>query len=193
MEAGAGLGRAQLSAPVDLWLVVAAPVAAWRAQTRCWRVVELLVAAIQTFKLTEHLVAACRDAQEAGEGSKWTISAFAEWMRRQGHDFEALWSTVKELVAKTLISVQPMLQYQVPPNCRPTEVPVVCYTVLACVCVSHQGGQEAHSASSPSESCLDPAACLLPNRCRHHTPSLLPPCSVTGCSTSALQSPTMTA
>ncbi|KAL4856100.1 Tubulin polyglutamylase ttll6 [Chlorella vulgaris] len=52
------------------------------------------------------------DAQEAGEGSKWTISAFAEWMRRQGHDFEALWSTVKELVAKTLISVQPMLQYQ---------------------------------------------------------------------------------
>lgn len=35
-----------------------------------------------------------RDAAEAGAGSKWTLTAFAEWMSRQGHDFEALWSQV---------------------------------------------------------------------------------------------------
>lgn len=35
-----------------------------------------------------------RDAAEAGAGSKWTLTAFAEWMGRQGHDFEALWRQV---------------------------------------------------------------------------------------------------
>lgn len=99
---------------------------------------------------------ACRDAAATGAGSKWTITAFAEWMARQGHDFEALWGKVrraasgrgsqhviqhgphtarnspacrapclravhaldswrpalqiKQVVAKTLIAAQPMLQ-----------------------------------------------------------------------------------
>lgn len=35
-----------------------------------------------------------RDAAEAGAGSKWTLTAFAEWMARQGHGFEALWGQV---------------------------------------------------------------------------------------------------
>lgn len=38
--------------------------------------------------------APCRDAAEAGAGSKWTLTAFAEWMAQQGHDFEALWGQV---------------------------------------------------------------------------------------------------
>ena len=55
-----------------------------------------------------------RDAQQGGTGSKWTISAFAQWMRGQGHDFDALWAQVAQIVCKTLIAAQPMLQYQVP-------------------------------------------------------------------------------
>lgn len=54
-----------------------------------------------------------RDAAQAGTGSKWTITAFAEWFRGAGHDFEALWGSIRALVAKSLLSIQPMLQYQV--------------------------------------------------------------------------------
>ncbi len=59
------------------------------------------------------LPAARRDAQQSGTGSKWKLSAFAQWMREQGRDFEALWAQVAHIVCKTLIAAQPMLQYQV--------------------------------------------------------------------------------
>ena len=57
--------------------------------------------------------AACRDAQAAGAGSKWTLAAFADYIRSAGNDWEALWGGIQSIVAKSLISVQPMLQYQV--------------------------------------------------------------------------------
>lgn len=35
-----------------------------------------------------------RDAQQSGTGSKWLLSAWADYMRGQGHDFDALWGKV---------------------------------------------------------------------------------------------------
>jgi hypothetical protein len=54
-----------------------------------------------------------RDAQRGGDGSKWTIRALAAYLAGEGHDFGALWGRIQQIVAKTLISAQPMLQHQV--------------------------------------------------------------------------------
>lgn len=54
-----------------------------------------------------------QDAAQAGAGSKWTLSAFERWMRGAGHDYDALWAQIQGLVAKSLIAIQPMLQYNV--------------------------------------------------------------------------------
>ncbi|PRW57894.1 zeta- subunit of COP-I complex [Chlorella sorokiniana] len=71
-----------------------------------------------------------QDAAEAGAGSKWTLTAFAEWMAGQGHDFEALWGQIKQLVAKTLIATQPMLQYAYDSVRKPDDDGLTCFELL---------------------------------------------------------------
>ncbi len=51
----------------------------------------------------------CRDARQGSDGSKWSISALAQWMRQQGHDWDGVWGVIKHMIAKTLLAIQPIL------------------------------------------------------------------------------------
>ncbi|DBA78232.1 TPA: Tubulin polyglutamylase ttll13P, variant 2 [Trebouxia sp. C0005] len=42
--------------------------------------------------------------------SKWDFAMLRTWMAEQGHDFEAVWQQIEELVVLSLLSVQPLLQ-----------------------------------------------------------------------------------
>ncbi|DBA76353.1 TPA: hypothetical protein ACH3X1_010064 [Trebouxia sp. C0004] len=44
------------------------------------------------------------------DSSKWDFAMLRTWMAQQGHDFEAVWQQVEELVVLSLLSVQPLLQ-----------------------------------------------------------------------------------
>eukprot|EP00039_Didymoeca_costata_P023335 m.6746 g.6746 ORF g.6746 m.6746 type:complete len:457 (+) comp3577_c0_seq1:300-1670(+) len=47
------------------------------------------------------LVSECRSA---AKGSKWTLTAFAQWMEEEGHSVEKLWRRCADLVAKTILA-----------------------------------------------------------------------------------------
>ena len=46
------------------------------------------------------------DADLDGEGSKWSLSALAAHLRREGVPWERVWEQVRDIVAKTLLSVE---------------------------------------------------------------------------------------
>jgi hypothetical protein len=76
-------------------------------------------------------VAACRDAQQDSDGSKWSISALAEWMRQQGHDWDSVWGSIKHMIAKSLIAIQPILQYNYRSAAKPDDDGFSCFEVYA--------------------------------------------------------------
>lgn len=51
-------------------------------------------------------------------------------MERNGHDFEAVWDGVKDIIAKTLISVQPTLQHNYNVAFPPENDGFSCFEIL---------------------------------------------------------------
>lgn len=51
------------------------------------------------------------DSQAENEGSKWSLSGLREWMADEGEDFDSCWERIEQMVVKTLVSCQPILQH----------------------------------------------------------------------------------
>ncbi|KAJ4460889.1 putative tubulin polyglutamylase TTLL6 [Paratrimastix pyriformis] len=49
--------------------------------------------------------------QTEDEGSKRSLSSINRWLAQHGHDVEALWSRITEVIIKTLVAIQPTLCY----------------------------------------------------------------------------------
>lgn len=52
------------------------------------------------------------DAEADGDGSKWSVRALMERLRKDGHDTDALWQSIHAVVAKTCAAVQPRLSHE---------------------------------------------------------------------------------
>jgi len=51
------------------------------------------------------------DSEADDSGSKWSLSGLREYMAANGEDFASCWSRIEQMVVKTLISAQPILQH----------------------------------------------------------------------------------
>ncbi|GAB4815434.1 hypothetical protein N2152v2_002480 [Parachlorella kessleri] len=71
-----------------------------------------------------------KDADSDSVGSKWSITALADWMRQQGHDWDAVWGSIKHMIAKSLIAIQPILQYYYRSATRADDEGFSCFEVL---------------------------------------------------------------
>ena len=52
-------------------------------------------------------------------------------MRQQGHDWDAVWGSIKHMIAKSLIAIQPILQYYYRSATRQDDEGFSCFEVGA--------------------------------------------------------------
>ena len=50
-------------------------------------------------------------------------------MRQQGHEWDAVWGSIKHMIAKSLIAIQPILQYYYRSATRPDDEGFSCFEV----------------------------------------------------------------
>eukprot|EP00976_Prorocentrum_cordatum_P007692 153446-Prorocentrum_minimum.AAC.1 len=51
------------------------------------------------------------DAEAGDSGSKWSLTGLREYFDDKGEDFDTAWECIKDLIVKTLVSAQPILQH----------------------------------------------------------------------------------
>ena len=52
-------------------------------------------------------------------------------MRAQGHDWDRVWASIKHMIAKSLVAIQPILQYHYRSAVRPDDDGFSCFEVRA--------------------------------------------------------------
>ena len=60
------------------------------------------------------------DADNPLEGSKRRVAVLFDWLEKEGHDVGQLWESLEDMVAKSVLAVQPILQH-VYRLCRPRD------------------------------------------------------------------------
>ena len=70
------------------------------------------------------------DAEAGDEGSKWSIQGLKDWMAANGHDFDAMWALITDLIVKTIISIQPVLAHNYHSVLPPENNGYSCFEIL---------------------------------------------------------------
>ena len=52
-----------------------------------------------------------QDADKTDEGSKWSMSSLFKYLDEQGFDVKHIWFQIKDMVVKTVLSIQPLLAH----------------------------------------------------------------------------------
>ena len=70
------------------------------------------------------------NADADGQGSKRSLIWFKKWLAENGHDVDAMWRRLDDMLIKTLLSVQPALAHNYR-SCRPEgNNGLTCFEVL---------------------------------------------------------------